>query len=156
MFAKQNTSVRERRKLRATVTLNDGTVLDGYFFCLADQRITDLLNDERSFVPLVTIDGRTYVIAKSSIMTAVPKDKVPIMNLATDPFSVLGVAPEAAPAEIKQAYRRRMQEYHPDRFANIDLPDELMILANDMAARITNAYHQVTQKSKEPKEKETA
>jgi len=150
MFEKQNTSLRDRRKLRATIKLKDGTQLDGYFFCLSQERITDLLNDPRTFVPLLTIDGRTVLIAKSSIMLASPKDKVPILNTATDPYSVLGVPPEATPTEIKQAYHRRMQEYHPDRFANIDLPEELMILANDMAARITNAYQQVSQKP--PKE----
>jgi len=36
------------------------------------------------------------------------------------PFDVLGVAPDATPAEIRAAYRRRALELHPDRVG----PDE--------------------------------
>lgn len=35
----------------------------------------------------------------------------------TDPYIVLGVSPRATPAEITQAYRRLLRDYHPDRRA---------------------------------------
>jgi len=33
------------------------------------------------------------------------------------PYRVLGVAPDASQAEIDQAYRRLMSQYHPDKLA---------------------------------------
>lgn len=34
-----------------------------------------------------------------------------------DPFAVLGVAPSATDAEVREAYLRRSKELHPDRYA---------------------------------------
>jgi hypothetical protein len=36
------------------------------------------------------------------------------MERPTDPWSELGVAPGASPAEIQHAFRRRLRQHHPD------------------------------------------
>ncbi|MEL7310497.1 MAG: co-chaperone DjlA [Pseudomonadota bacterium] len=41
----------------------------------------------------------------------------PVQDRATDAFEVLGIGPEASNAQIKTAYRRLMNRYHPDKLA---------------------------------------
>ncbi len=40
---------------------------------------------------------------------------VHLMTICEDPFAVLGVSPEATPADVKRAYRRLAMHWHPDR-----------------------------------------
>ena len=60
------------KKLRqdVTITLLDGTEMDCKLFVGYNERILDVLNDSRNFIPVEDSDGRIIVIAKSSIMTA--------------------------------------------------------------------------------------
>jgi DnaJ like chaperone protein len=57
-----------------------------------------------------------------------------------DPHAVLGVAPDASPAEIRVAYRRLVRETHPDSLAAQGLPPENLAIATARIARI-NAAH---------------
>ena len=56
-----------------------------------------------------------------------------------DPYSVLGVSPNATDEEIKKAYRRLSRKYHPD--ANINNPhtDE----AEEKFKEIQQAYKSI-------------
>ncbi|TBR22509.1 DUF1232 domain-containing protein [bacterium] len=58
-----------------------------------------------------------------------------------DPYHVLGVKSSAGAEEIKDAYRRRMAEYHPDKVAHLG-PD-LRALADKKAKAIQRAYEQL-------------
>jgi hypothetical protein len=53
-------------------------------------------------------------------------------------YEILGVSPSASPAEIKLAYRHRIKECHPDRFAN--LGPEYQHLAEEWSKAINAAY----------------
>ena len=63
------------------------------------------------------------------------------------PYEVLGVARDATDEEVEQAWRRRMQEYHPDRVANA--APELRELA-ERRARESNAAWERIQKQRKP------
>ncbi len=59
-----------------------------------------------------------------------------------DPHTVLGIGTDATEVEVRQAYRQRMLESHPDRVAT--LGDEIRDLAEAKAKQISNAYEVLT------------
>lgn len=58
----------------------------------------------------------------------------------TDPYSVLGVSPDASDEEVKKAYRELARKYHPDNYQNNPLAD----LAEEKMKEINEAYNAVT------------
>ncbi|MCX7879814.1 MAG: J domain-containing protein [Ignavibacteria bacterium] len=55
-----------------------------------------------------------------------------------DPYKILGIEKNSSPDEIKEAYRKKVREYHPDRVAQ--LGTELRELANKKMKEINWAY----------------
>lgn len=62
-----------------------------------------------------------------------------------DAYAVLGVSRDATDAEVKRAYRRLMNQHHPDKLVAKGLPEEMMKLATEKAQEIKAAYEQVKQ-----------
>ncbi len=58
-------------------------------------------------------------------------------------YAVLGVARDDSAEEIKRAYRRLVQEYHPDKIAAKGLPEEFTRFAQDKFREIQEAYEKV-------------
>lgn len=61
-----------------------------------------------------------------------------------DPYSTLGVSPQASDDEVKKAYRDLARKYHPDNYANNPLAD----LAQEKMKEINEAYDTI-QKQRE-------
>lgn len=54
------------------MTLSDGSTLKGNFFLNPQERIIDMLNDERHFLPFADSDGVITVVAKAAITSIRP------------------------------------------------------------------------------------
>ena len=54
----------------------------------------------------------------------------------SDPYSVLGVSPNASDEEVKKAYRELARKYHPDNYQNNPLAD----LAEEKMKEVNEAY----------------
>ena len=57
-----------------------------------------------------------------------------------DPYTVLGVSPNASDEEVKKAYRELARKYHPDNYQNNPLAD----LAEERMKEINEAYDTIT------------
>ena len=55
-------------------------------------------------------------------------------------YAILGVDESATDAEIKKAYRRLMNQHHPDKLVARGLPDEMIKLATEKTQEIKAAY----------------
>lgn len=66
-----------------------------------------------------------------------------------DPYAVLGVAADAAIAEVRRRYRALVAENHPDRLIARGVPPEFVSIANDRMAAI-NAAMDAIEKERQP------
>jgi hypothetical protein len=65
-------------------------------------------------------------------------------NMPRSPYEILGVEPSATQDEIKTAYRKLANQYHPDKVAH--LGEALQKLADQRFKEIQDAYEQLVQK----------
>lgn len=59
--------------------------------------------------------------------------------MANDPYSILGISPNASDDEVKKAYRDLSRKYHPDSYANNPLAN----LAEERFKEVQEAYDQI-------------
>ncbi|MCF3594508.1 molecular chaperone DjiA [Rhodobacteraceae bacterium LMO-12] len=69
-----------------------------------------------------------------------------VPDAVPDPYSVLGVAPDATKKEIRAAWRKLVQETHPDRMIARGVPEEAMKLAESRMAAINRAWDEIQAK----------
>jgi len=55
-------------------------------------------------------------------------------------YEILGVAASASDAQVKKAYRRLMNQHHPDKLVSKGLPEEMIKLATQKSQDIRSAY----------------
>ncbi len=60
-----------------------------------------------------------------------------------DAYSVLGVEPGASDHEVKTAYRRLMNQHHPDKLVSRGLPESMMGVAEQKTQEIRAAYDRI-------------
>lgn len=66
-------------------------------------------------------------------------------NRLADAYQLLGVDKNSPMEEIKKAYRRLMNQHHPDKLAAKGLPREMMELASKKTMEIKEAYELIKQ-----------
>jgi len=60
-----------------------------------------------------------------------------------DCYAILGVTPNATDQKVKNAYRRLMNQHHPDKLVSKGLPEEMMAIATEKTQEIKAAYEHV-------------
>lgn len=58
-------------------------------------------------------------------------------------YGVLGLTPAARDDEVKKAYRRLMNQHHPDKLVSKGLPEEMIRLATQKTQEIKAAYERI-------------
>lgn len=67
---------RPKKEFLVTVVLDTGDRFLGSVYLKYDERLIDLLNDDRAFIPVKRHDGATLIIAKSTIASMLEGDQL--------------------------------------------------------------------------------
>ncbi|MGV6820012.1 MAG: J domain-containing protein [Parvularcula sp.] len=131
---------RSKARIMVRICLNDGGTVEGDVFTLPGQRIQDLFNDDRTFIPVeeggaVTMIAKTAIARASAVGESRPVDG--------DPYKILRVEATATNAEIREAWMNRLKAAHPDRLAALNLDPEILAAARQASQRINAAYDQI-------------
>lgn len=113
-----------------------------YMFIPPTQRVTDVLNDERDFLPFERADGTVFAVAKRTIRRITPLELGRRVN-EKDPYDLLGLTPAATDEEVQEAYHRSVAAVHPDRVHSLGLPTDFLELATRQAAQLNDAYRKI-------------
>jgi len=63
-------------------------------------------------------------------------------------YAVLGVAASASDSEVKKAYRRQMNQHHPDKLVSKGMPEEMVKIATEKTQEIKAAYELIVSQRK--------
>ncbi len=66
-----------------------------------------------------------------------------------DDYQVLGISENASEAQIKKAYRRLMNQHHPDKLIAKGMPEEMIRVATDRTQKIRSAYDRIRESRKQ-------
>jgi hypothetical protein len=61
-------------RVRAIITMTNGSQIDGHVFIEATSRIQDMLNAEEPFFPFIDSNGELHLINKMSVVQVQPHD----------------------------------------------------------------------------------
>ncbi|MCU7801293.1 MAG: co-chaperone DjlA [gamma proteobacterium symbiont of Lucinoma myriamae] len=64
-------------------------------------------------------------------------------ELLKEAYEMLGVKRSANDAEVKKAYRRLMNQHHPDKLVSKGLPEEMIQMATEKTQQIKAAYEMI-------------
>jgi len=133
----------QKEKLSVEMEIDGGARLMGHMFVAQNQRIPDLLNDDRDFLPFETTEGLITIIRKSTIRRVTPMNQITLPEITSDPYEIFGLAPSASDEELKSVWHRKVQECHPDKLIAMGMPADFVQLANEKLARINDAYDRI-------------
>ena len=137
---------RSREKMEVTMRLANGDTLDGHVFVASDERVSDLLNDERAFLPVETLT-ETVMVAKTQIAEVRTIAAVET-NESGDPYEILRIERHASDEELRSAWMGRVKRCHPDRLAALEMDEEIVQAARRACQRINAAYDQAIRERK--------
>lgn len=130
------------------IVLSEGAVERGRIAVSQSRPLAEHLNSAAPFLEFEPYGGERLWISKSTIrqIKVVNVPAAPQLNArscdgeAFDPFSILRLARTASWDEIRAAYHRLAKVYHPDRFAGVELPEEVKGYVEATSRRINAAF----------------
>lgn len=132
-----------RHKVAVSIDRDGGAAEElAYMFIAPMDRVTDVLNDDRDFLPFERPDGSVFVVAKRTIRCLTPLDVGQRIN-ESNPYELLGVTLAATDDEVRTAYQCSIAAVDPDRVHALGLPRDFLELATRKAALLSAAYRKI-------------
>jgi hypothetical protein len=148
----KNVVSRARQRVRI-INFND-TITEGYVFVAYGQRISDLLNDDREFLPVESASGEVRVISKRAIMEiemlegevakkAEGGDVVSVIS--GNAYDLLGAPANADDSVVRAIYLDRIASLDVERLEAATQNADLLQAADHLRSRYTAAYDAILQ-----------
>lgn len=162
MFEKTG-SFRSKSAVPVTLKLADQDAFDASVYLRYDERLIDLLNDDRAFIPIMGPKGDPMIIAKTNITSIIERDlaseeqendqdtkdeeeeraQSAKSNIPFDPYMVLRIPRDADLETIKSAFKERIKSVHPDALEALDLDPDLKQAAILSTQKVNRAYRAI-------------
>lgn len=155
MFDKSGPA-RHKNEVNVSLTLAGQPAFEAVIFLTLGERIIDLLNDDRRFIPARNKTGEMLFLAKTSIVSLIEQERAEEKTQEAphkdeprktnfDPYKVLRINPAANLDAIRSAYKERIKAVHPDTIAALDLDEDLSRAALLAAQKVNYAYKVIMQ-----------
>jgi hypothetical protein len=135
------------KSILVEIALLDGSTLTGKLCVPIQGRLTDLLNDDREFVPVESGNGSFVALAKRAIKQVTLPAAEAAAYRGDDPYLILGVQPGVSQEQLKKIYHQLCAVNHPDRIKGLGLGADYEELATQNMTRINNAYAQILRRT---------
>jgi len=155
MFGNQDAYERQVKPVAVKLELTNGTELIGEIDAHFERGLRGTLNGDEPFVLLRSAEGEPAYIAKACISSVKPfameaadqLSKATNSSATLDPHVVLGVVRGASLATVTGAYHQIVKTYHPDRFAGMNLPEEMLLYADALLKRANLAFAELKKRT---------
>lgn len=148
MFERNPVDNKAECLIAVEIALADGSRIAGRAVLGPGKGVHKLLEGDDAFLYVDGFDGEGAFVPKSEIkgMKVIAPGRPSAMNLSIpdarnfEPYRVLGLEKGASADDIKAAYHQLSKRYHPDRYANTGLPQEVGAYLEAMAKSVNAAY----------------
>lgn len=147
MFERSKSEPVDTSGVSVVLTLTDGTELKGRLAVPTGRSMAEVLNGTTHFLEFEEYAGARMHLAKHAIghiRHASPPRGQGLARMRDadgfDPYAILGLPLGARFEDVRAAYLGKAKTYHPDRYANAELPDEVKRYLEDMARRVNAAF----------------
>ena len=139
----QNHKHVEKQRILVIMELNTGESLFGFIHATHSERVSDVLNDPRLFLPFEEVDGERMIHAKTSITRVYEICNFTRHMTHPDPYVVLNVSRADTWETIQRAYRQQMMLCHPDRYARRNPPQAALEVLEQISRRLNDMLDQI-------------
>ncbi|MEO1694131.1 MAG: DnaJ domain-containing protein [Pseudomonadota bacterium] len=132
----------------AEIGLDTGEAMTGRFLLSRARDLHATLNGPDLFILFEPYGEDRRYLAKASLrdIRVIDVGRAPRLTAKAhdqdnfDPHHILGLGRSAGVNDIRKAWHHLSLRYHPDRYANAELPDEVIGYLQTMARRVNAAY----------------
>ncbi len=139
----QNQQHVEKQRILVELQLRTEQTMFGYIYAGRGTRVSDVLNDQRQFLPFETVEGRTTLYSKTAIMQVSEICNVSHYTSQNDPYYLLGVRRSDETEVVQRAFHQQISTCHPDHYLHRNPPPALMKVLAEVSQRLNSAYQAV-------------